>query len=648
MAQKLLYAFLLFFLSSCANYISGQKKTVPPYVLQIKDTTQFKQLEGEPLTNFYSGVNSIKMCYDLQSKILYFINSKQYRFHIDFCNEQLFTTYEVDEFNNQNYGNTTSRRFLLGTYNYYAFQNKYTLEFVSEDDVPLNRLLEMHALMVQKIEMHDSLFVLINNSFLQNHAKSEYGALPLIYPEQLFTGQSFQPLVQGQTFGTVRVIADLKKEYNTVGVNDIIFIDGSPLSIPTCAAVITSTLQTPLSHINVLCNNRNTPASAWRDCKKYIKDNNLNNKPILLEVNKDGVSITPITDSALKRLTLIEKYKKQKLKVVLKADTSYNKLDFFKTAFKIPNNAIGSKAQGVKSLYSIQQKYPSYFKVPDGAFAIPFYYYKQHLSNTKIKRELNNLNGLLKTNYSITQLDSVLKLIRNAIKEQELSATLLKNVLSNIKKSGTTKSYRFRSSSNAEDLKGFNGAGLYNSYTGIYNDNIKPIEAAIKKVWASTFTLAAFRERQLYGIAENTVMMGVLVHQGFNSETANGVAITKNITRKDFPGFTINVQKSEISVVQPLDSVVCDQLIILPSETFSGVAGDVYAQYITHSNMNGGVNVLSIAQTKKLFFALQKIKEYYYFVKMSNLNASYDNYGLDLEFKFQDDELYIKQVRPYN
>jgi len=62
-------------------------------------------------------------------------------------------------------------------------------------------------------------------------------------------------------------------------------------------------------------------------------------------------------------------------------------------------------------------------------------------------------------------------------------------------RSGSFPRMRFRSSTNAEDIKGFNGAGLYDSYTAELDNPKKTVEEAIKKVYASLWTLRGFDER---------------------------------------------------------------------------------------------------------------------------------------------------------
>ncbi len=106
-----------------------------------------------------------------------------------------------------------------------------------------------------------------------------------------------------------------------------------------------------------------------------------------------------------------------------------------------------------------------------------------------------------------------------------------------------TRNIRFRSSTNVEDAERFSGAGLYDSYSGCLADDLDmdgsgpsvcdPTEAdergvyrAIQRVYASFYNENAFLERLRFGLDEDVVGMGLLVHYSTPdpSELANGVA----------------------------------------------------------------------------------------------------------------------------
>src|SRR6185369_14310756 len=82
-----------------------------------------------------------------------------------------------------------------------------------------------------------------------------------------------------------------------------------------------------------------------------------------------------------------------------------------------------------------------------------------------------------------------------------------------------------RSSTNAEDLPGFSGAGLYSTVPNVRAD--EAFLSAVKTVWASIWNDAAYGAREREGVDHRAVMAAVLVQQGVDAEAA-GVMLTAN------------------------------------------------------------------------------------------------------------------------
>lgn len=78
-----------------------------------------------------------------------------------------------------------------------------------------------------------------------------------------------------------------------------------------------------------------------------------------------------------------------------------------------------------------------------------------------------------------------------------------------------------RSSSNAEDLPGFNGAGLHSSVDA----SISSLESALKEVLASLYSDRAYFARRLRGFRQQDVRMGFLIQPKLQSLAFNGVAL---------------------------------------------------------------------------------------------------------------------------
>ena len=210
--------------------------------------------------------------------------------------------------------------------------------------------------------------------------------------------------------------------------------------------------------------------------------------------------------------------------------------------------------------------------------------------------------------------------------------------------------YRFRSSTNAEDLEFFSGAGLYDSYSAKKDHDTKTIENAIKKVWASLWNFRAFEERDYYRIDHLSTAMGILVHRSFPDEDANGVVITKNLYNIN-PGFIVNVQFKEYSIVFPEPGILHDQIILY---TYSlDNSRNFTIEYLSHSNIPGfnGKNVLSGKELNELGEYCLQLKKHFFYNVPHTCNCLFDDFGLDIEFKIDSPndkrKLYIKQVRLY-
>lgn len=244
-----------------------------------------------------------------------------------------------------------------------------------------------------------------------------------------------------------------------------------------------------------------------------------------------------------------------------------------------------------------------------------------------------------------------LKTIREVIRKADLDSLLLARIEGKMKQYGVSERYRFRSSSNAEDLKGFNGAGLYTSETGIMHHKDQSIARAIRKVWASLWYERAYMERKMAGIDQHALGMAILAHVSFPDEYANGVAITKNLYRDYDFGFVINMQKGDKSLVRPGVSIPCEQLISYynTSDAFFNERESV--DYLSFSALNANQPLLTTREVYVLTQQLARIKDHFYRKLKGWRYAAYKDFAMDVEFKVMVLEgkkvIYFKQARTF-
>ena len=109
------------------------------------------------------------------------------------------------------------------------------------------------------------------------------------------------------------------------------------------------------------------------------------------------------------------------------------------------------------------------------------------------------------------------------------------------------------------------------------------------------------------------------------------------------PGFYVNVQEGEESVVLPDAGVTTDQFI-----SYFTLPGQPIV-FMAHSNLIAeGETVLTTTETYTLGTALDAI--HWYFFEVYGGGGGF--YGMDVEFKFDDEgegipTLWVKQARPY-
>lgn len=161
--------------------------------------------------------------------------------------------------------------------------------------------------------------------------------------------------------------------------------------------------------------------------------------------------------------------------------------------------------------------------------------------------------------------------VREYVEDTPIASSTLQAITAELERTyatyADTTGLRFRSSSSVEDVEGFNGAGLYTSYTGFLRPDAQPdeddrdntIEAAIQKAWASYWSFEAFEERRAERIDHLSGAMGLVVHARFDDdlERNNGVATFTYLPRAqgapidDDAELQINVQLGATDVTNP-------------------------------------------------------------------------------------------------
>lgn len=607
--------------------------------LMLSSQKQFDAWSSRPLYQKYGQVSSLKIVYDNRDDKLYFVSSEDYEFHYEFCMRELGFPNDLERFNNVAYSGESDRPFLLANINYYKALDKFTLELGPSDRMSRKHLEMLFNEVKKEVFFADRLYLMLNTAHVISLMKGNT-KIPVLTPSEIYNGQKYQPISKYSSHGRVFVVTDWKSQRDSIRPTDIIITEDIPPVFPLVQGVIVTQFQTPLSHVTLLGQNRKIPICAHTEVFKMKSILDLNGEIVMFKVGQDTFELQK---SNVDLASLWERGKPVKLHLNTKID-SLIPVDLLDEKL---SHVVGCKAANFGELYQYSKKID--FKTPESAFAIPFYFYDQHVRTYGIQAKIDSLLAKNNRIRSSAEIRKDLEEIQELIKDSPISQQLLRDVENMILTSGTHRRMRFRSSTNAEDREGFSGAGIYTSKTGEIGNPDKPIDEAIRKVWASLWSYNAFMEREAFNIDHSTVAMGILVHRSFPDEAVNGVAITTNLYRDDYLGFVVNAQLGDESVVQPTGSIQCDEFICYPDETVSLYgSSDAGIDIINYSSLNGGELVMTEAEIQHLANTLELIKRKY--LRSHYVRETYFNFALDLEFKLDKEtrQLYIKQMRIYN
>ena len=197
---------------------------------------------------------------------------------------------------------------------------------------------------------------------------------------------------------------------------------------------------------------------------------------------------------------------------------------------------------------------------------------------------------------------------------------------------------RYRSSTNNEDLPGFNGAGLYDSKSQKPSEDEDDLAKSLKEVYASLWNFRAFIERDFHRIDHKAAAMGVLVHPSYQDELANGVAVSFDPIYGSDKYYYVNTQLGEDLVTNPDAQSVPEEIRLYRT-------GSYYYVLATSNQVPPGQLLMSNAQLNQLGDHLTVIHER--FAVLYNPEPD-EPFAMEIEFKITSENiLAIKQARPW-
>ena len=626
----------------------------PDFFKSIGCRADFDALASEPLDASIPGARSVKIALDqLDGDACYFQNSTKYPIHYDFAAAHLSgkglpIVPSLSEFNRVEYYRP-DRRFLLGAVTHYQGAEVWALEIAPYDTASAEMIERLYGATREAAYFGPALTFHPMSKAVETVAQELSSDIRVTTTDDLFAEIDYQPLNLGTAVGQLRFVkaANLDTEY--LGFRDIVVLDSVPNDISAVAGLITEEFQTPLSHVNVLSQNRGTPNMSLRNAMSDSRLRDLEGRWVRLRVGPFEFTVQEVTSEEADAFW--EENKPEEVGVP-NLDVSVTALADIEDlldpelelgeALDMAIPAYGGKASHYAAIYRIGQKVP----MPK-AFAVPVHYYWQFMEENGFQQWIADMLADEQFRNDSAVRERRLQELRDAMVEAPVDPDFESLLKQKLEQDYPGIRLRFRSSTNAEDLEGFTGAGLYISWTGALADPRRPVLDAVRQVWASVWFYRAFEERSYRSIDHQKVGMALLVHRSFPEEEANGVALTANPfdTSGLEPGFYINVQRGEGSVVKPKPGESSDQFIY-----HFGFPGQPMV-FIARSNLvPAGCTVLTNAQVYKLGLALEAIHEYFRPVYGTDPGSWY---AMDIEFKFdggpcKEPDLLVKQARPHS
>ncbi len=455
----------------------------------------------------------------------------------------------------------------------------------------------------------------------------EASRINLVFDEDIAPKSDFSSLNQAEGYGFLRIM-DLEESPNP---RDVVIYDALPNELPRVAGIITTVPQTPLSHVNLRAVQDGVPNAYIGDAyRSHI--NSFAGKYVHYEVMEHTYSLRVATRAEVDaHFASSRPGKKQTPQRDLSVTeiTPLSEVDFEDW------KAFGVKAANVAVLGTFD--FPE-GTVPDG-FAVPFYFYDEFMKHNGFYDDIKEMLADAGFQADLGVQESKLKKLRKAIKKGETPGWIIDALteMNELFPEGTNR--RYRSSTNNEDLPGFNGAGLYDSKTQKPKEDEEDIAKSLKQVYASLWNFRAFTEREFHRIDHLTAAMGILVHPNYSDELANGVAVSFNPLYRGIRDgwYYVNTQIGEDLVTNP-------DALSVPEEVLLNPAGGYFVLRTSNQKPPGQL-LMSNDQLDQLRRHLAVIHKK--FAELYNPGSDED-FAMEIEFKITSENvLAIKQARPW-
>ena len=582
---------------------------------------------GTPWVSYLNGMEYTKfMILDFfTAPKIYFINSHTYSLHLDFANYLGIDYWAPTVIKGQLIFHPTvlSANGTLGTYSF-NFTNNEAKPFPV-----VQRTQELLAANMPFLSNNLSYFITANNEqdYQNNLPLYQNSRVPVLFENDVYAGINYWGLNQTEGYGFFRLMTPGEMP----DPRDIVLYEALPNSMPRVGGIITSAMQTPLSHVNLRAIHYNIPNAFIRDPLNITAIAGLLGHYIYFRAGQSGYEIREATLEEvnawyenMRPSTAQSPPLNLEHKTILPLDEiAFGMYDGF-----------GAKTANVATMRGFG--FPA-GTVPDG-FGVPFWFYQEFMKHNHFFERVEQMLQNPDFNSNRDVRNAELQQLRSDIKSAGMPGWMMDELsaMQNSFPGGT--SIRCRSSTNNEDLPGFSGAGLYDSKT--HHPDEGHIAKTVKQVYASLWNLRAFEEREFYRVNHFQASMGVLCHPNFEDEKVNGVGVSADPVYNTENTFYLNSQLGEELITNPTGTY--PEELLLKRHPKGGSKYSV----LQHSGLVAPDSLLMTdVQLDLLRQYLSVIHDRFAVLYHAENNSSF---AMDIEYKIDSNhQLAIKQARPW-
>jgi hypothetical protein len=604
--------------------------------------TWVKTVPDEAVWNSYSktvGSDRFGKCIiDVKTNDIYFFDVNLFNIHADFVfkilTKQAWNYENVREYN-KNY-ERNKPKFILCYLTHHLKVDRWTFSFWEGDKISADDVLRVRKRLGQSFFVKDLAFR--PDSPMQQTVANEVArrGLKTITNDEIYRTAQFQAFTKGRAVGTLHVVPSGRAYESLIfDRHDIVLLQDSYPDITPVSGILATTFSTPLSHVNLRAGAWGIPNAG--DKKAREKYGKLDGKIVYYEVTDTGLTLREAT--AAERAELENKIAKTRHVDLPQADIRSPRLAMLTRMRAKDVVTYGTKATNLGEI--VTANLPG-VAIPPG-FGVPFFYYVQHMTRNQLhgRRDAVLADARFKTDPAWRR--QALTALRQAIIDAPIDQATLDMIYKRVEVKLGGKGVFVRSSTNAEDLPGFNGAGLYDTVPNVVGK--AALGAALKTVWASLWSLRAVDEREAFGIDHHQAYSGVLIQVGVNA-TAAGVLVTKNLwDATDDHGFTINA-KFGLGMRVVEGQKVPEQIVFDPTNDGTKIISRADDPVMLTFDDHGGIKELPVPPGAGVILTEDRAKRLC--AQVQALVAVFPkSEPLDIEWVLEGEQFWIVQARPY-